>query len=287
MIIAGTGALVYGAAVIGLNEAWYKEFDRRSFHFFNDAGQWENMDKFGHSFTTYFESEFCYHGLKWAGLPDKASIWAGAGSGLLLQTTVEFLDAHSSRWGWSWPDMAYNILGSALFLSQQLHWSEQRFRLKISSWPRKYSKQPILSDDGTKESSLYQRTNDLFGAHLLERYLKDYNAQTIWLSVNPASFSRSSSLPKWLSLSIGYGADNIYGGTTNSWQEGAARYSLSSQQYPRKRQWYLSPDIDFTHIPTSRPWLRSIFSILNVFKVPAPTIELNSQGNFRWHWLFL
>lgn len=285
-IIAGAGAVIYGATVVGLNEAWYKDFERRSFHFFNDAGEWAQMDKLGHAFTTYFESELSYHALKWAGLPDGAAIWAGAGTGLLLQTTVEFLDAHSSKWGWSWPDMAYNTVGSALFLGQQLYWGEQRLRLKISSWPQSYSQEAIIAEDGLNQSSLHQRATELFGSKLLERYLKDYNAQTIWLSLNPASFSQSSTFPGWLNLSLGYGANNLFGGFANRWNVNATAYKLGSKHYPRYRQWYLAPDIDFNRIPISRPWLRTVLRVLNVFKVPTPTIEF-SQGRFVWHWLFL
>lgn len=285
-IIAGAGAVIYGATIVGLNEAWYKDFERRSFHLFNDAGQWAQMDKMGHAFTTYFQSALSYRGLKWAGLPDKAAIWAGAGTGMLLQTTVELLDAHSSKWGWSWPDMAYNTLGSALFLGQQLRWGEQRIRLKVSSWPKSHSPEAIIATDGLNQSSLQRRANELFGSSLVERYLKDYNAQTIWLSVNPASFSPSSTFPSWLNLSLGYGASNLYGGFANTWNEHDVAYVLGSKQYPRYRQWYLAPDIDLDRIDISHPWLRTVLRILNVFKIPAPTIEF-SQGRFVWHWLFL
>jgi hypothetical protein len=36
-----------------LNEAWYKNHDRSSFHFYDDSGEWLQMDKAGHFFTSY------------------------------------------------------------------------------------------------------------------------------------------------------------------------------------------------------------------------------------------
>ncbi len=287
LTIGSIGAVIYGATVVGLNHAWYRDFEKRSFHFFNDAGEWKNVDKAGHAFTAYFESELSYHGLRWAGLPEKPATWGGAGLGMLFQTTVELLDAHSARWGFSWPDMAYNVLGVTLFTSQQLLWKEQRMRLKISSWPRRYSAQGLPSTDGQQMSSLKNRARSLFGKDLLENYLKDYNAQTIWLSVNPSSFWPSAQLPKWLNIGMGYGADNLYGGFANRWKEGMSIYQLDDKQYPRLQQWYLSLDVDFSRIPTHNKWIKTALTILNVFKAPAPAIELNSQGSLRWHWLHL
>ena len=46
----------------------------------------------------------------------KPAAWAGAGSGFAFMTVIEFLDAHSAEWGWSWSDVAANTLGSGLYL---------------------------------------------------------------------------------------------------------------------------------------------------------------------------
>ena len=59
------------------------------------------------------------------------------------------------------------------------------------------------------------------------------------------------------------------------------------KEYPRTRQWYLSPDIDFRKIKTKSPFLKTVFSVLNIFKIPAPALEYNTTGRWRWHWLFL
>ncbi len=285
--VAAAGTIIYGATVWGLNEAWYKGHGRTSFHFFNDRGEWNNMDKAGHFFTSYFESEISFRGSKWTGMKEKNAVWLASGLGLLYQGTVEMFDAYSDRWGFSIADMLYNIAGVSLFTSQQLIWQDQRIRMKVSSWPKNYSSSPIPGTNPNSTSSLRQRTDQLFGMNFFEKYLKDYNAQTIWISVNPYSFVTGSKIPGWLNIAIGYGSENLFGGYTNSWTESGGSYWLPADQYPRYRQWYLSPDIDFRKIPTGSPFLKTVFNVLNIFKVPAPALEYRSGGIVKWHWMFL
>ncbi|MCB0685237.1 MAG: DUF2279 domain-containing protein [Saprospiraceae bacterium] len=286
LTLAAGGSILYGGTVVGLNEAWYKGFDRTPFHFFNDWQEWNNMDKMGHLYTAYFETELSYRGARWTGIKDPGAIWLAAGLGILFQSTIEFFDAHSARWGFSIYDMTYNLSGTALFTIQQLSWRDQRIRMKISSWPRKYSTAPLFSDNSPETSTLRSRATALFGDGYLERYLKDYNAQTVWVSVNLHSFTASTKVPRWFNLALGFGSENLFGGFTNNWTEGEANFSLS-QDYKRYRQWYLSPDIDFRKIKTDSPVLKTLFNLINVFKIPAPAIEYNANGKWRWHWLHL
>ncbi len=283
----GTGTLVYGMSTYALHQTWYDDFEKTSFHFFDDWGEWNNMDKAGHAFAAYFQSDITYQIGRWTGLKEKTAIWTATGVSLLFQTTVELFDAHSAKWGFSWSDMAFNLAGTSLFTAQQLGWGEQRIRLKVSSWPAQYSRDDIISSDEAATSSLYNRTNDLFGTGYVERYLKDYNAQTIWLSVNLSSFGKESSLPKWLNISLGYSAENLFGGYSNTWSEDGHTFSANPEQYPRTRQWYLAPDIDFSRIRTRSKFLKTLFSVLNVFKAPTPAIEFNMNGKVKWYWLFL
>lgn len=285
--MSAVGGVVYGSTVYGLSKAWYADFERTRFHFFNDWGEWNNMDKAGHAFTGYFESVLSYHGVRWAGVPEKPAVWLASGLSLLFQTTIEVLDGHSSKWGFSVPDMAYNIAGTALFTTQQLIWRDQKIGLKISAWPRSYSSDPLRSINSMETTTLSRRTDALFGRGLLERYLKDYNAQTIWVSVNPSSFaSEPWEKFSWLNIAMGYGSENLFGGFGNSWQEENALFRLSPSDYPRYRQWFLAPDIDWTRIPTNSKLLKTVFRVMNVFKVPTPTLSLSSNG-VRWYWLYL
>lgn len=167
--------------------------------------------------------------------------------------------------------MGANILGSGLFISQELIWKQQRIQFKLSAYPKKY------------DASLKPRTDELFGNSLPEKIFKDYNAQTYWLSLNLKSFLPESNLPAWLNIAAGYGADGMLGGFENKWlnDDGSSttRYDIE-----RRRQFYLAPDIDLTKIKTNKKALRTLFNLLNCIKVPAPTLEF-SKGKFKGHWL--
>ena len=67
-LLTGIGASAYTGVVIGLDRAWYANYDRGSFHFFDDWSGWRQMDKLGHSMTTYFESKWIFDMYKWSGV---------------------------------------------------------------------------------------------------------------------------------------------------------------------------------------------------------------------------
>ncbi|HVK49025.1 MAG TPA: hypothetical protein VM488_14290, partial [Pseudobacter sp.] len=54
----------------------------------------------------------------------------------------------------------------------------------------------------------------------------------------------------------------------------------------RTRHFFLAPDIDFTRIRTGRKWLRTVFFVVSMIKVPAPALELNSKGKLKAHALY-
>ena len=268
--ITGVNIAGYGGSLIILNNTWYKNYAHTSFHTFNDSREWLQVDKSGHGWTAYNTGRASSAMWRWAGLSQKKSALIGGISGAAYLTMIEFLDAHSSKWGWSWSDIGANILGSGLFLSQELGWQEQRIQFKFSFHHKDYG-DPILN----------KRADELFGKAWYERMLKDYNAQTYWLSANLKSFFKQSHLPAWLNLSIGYGADGMFGGFENKWIDGDPGFPINRTDIPRRRQFYLAPDIDFTKIKTNKKWLRTGFSFLNSFKCPAPALMIDSKGKMK------
>jgi len=283
---AATGGVIYGSVMVGLNELWYAEYPRSKFHLFDDSGEWRNMDKFGHLYTAYFESRWSYTGARWVGMEERKAAWLGASLGMLYQASVEILDGFSEEWGFSVHDMAFNTLGSAAFLSQQLIWKEQRISFKVSSNPNSYPNTDIFSDSGLETYLLSRRAEDLYGKNYVTSFLKDYNAMTVWASANISSFlpnKKDHKVPKWLNVAVGVGAGNLFGGFNNQWEVDGTVYTLNEEQYPRYQQFYLSLDIDLTRIKTKSPFLKTLFSLVNVLKIPAPTLELNTLGQFKFH----
>ena len=269
LLIGGLNVVGYGSSILIFNNQWYKNHPRTSFHTFNDSKEWLQMDKLGHVWASYNSGRASAAMWRWAGVSDKNAVWIGGLSSTVYLTVIEFLDAHSSKWGWSWADMGANILGSALFIGQYVAWREERLQSKFSFHHKKYS-DPMLK----------QRADDLFGSSWTERMLKDYNGQTYWLSANLKSFFPESNLPSWLNIAIGYGAEGMFGGFENKWTNGDPGFPIDRTDVKRYRQWHLAPDINFSKIKTNSKAVRVLFAALDAFKFPAPSLEL-SNGKLK------
>lgn len=249
--------------LVGLDQLWYADFPRSKFQTINDADEWLQMDKLGHVFSAYQLGKVGADVLKWSGVRKKDQLIYGATLGFTFLTAVEVLDGYSAEWGFSWSDMAANAVGSGLFIGQELLWEEQRILLKYSFHQTKYASQ----------------RPDKLGDGFLEEALKDYNGQTYWLSANINSFVKSSKLPSWLNLAIGYGADGMLTGKNE-----IVDNLLISQN--RQRQFYLSLDVDLSKIKTNSRLLQSLFDVFNTIKVPFPTLEFNDKNGFKFHYIY-
>ena len=263
----------YGGTLIALNYIWYAKYPRSGFHFFNDDAEWQQMDKVGHVYSAYLESNATMEMWRWAGLSRKKSIWFGGLSGVAYQSIIEILDGFSSEYGFSPGDFAANIIGSATFISQALAWDEQRIKLKFSFHRRNYG-----------ENQLNMRADKLYGKSEAERFIKDYNGQTYWASANLKAFFPESRLPKWLNISIGYGAEGMFGGTKNLAIDKNGNVTFDRRDIQRYRQWYLAPDIDLTKINSKSKVVKVLLFVANSFKFPTPSLEF-SKGSFKAHWL--
>jgi hypothetical protein len=252
------------ATLVGLNQAWYADYPKSDFHFINDNAEWLQMDKAGHVFSAYHLGSFGANALKWSGCNRKSQLLYGATLGLAFLTTVEVFDGYSSQWGASLGDVAANVSGTALFVSQELLWKEQRIVPKFSFHTTPYAS---------------ARPNVL-GSSLSEQILKDYNGQTYWLSVNIHSFFKQSKLPKWLNIAVGYGAEGMITGN-----EGLVN-TVFLPESERYRQFYLSFDVDLTKIKTKSNFIKTLFLVFNTVKIPAPAIEIKGSGGMQWHYLY-
>lgn len=258
---------------IGLYHLWYKNYPRSNFHLFNDNKGWLQIDKFGHFYTAYAYSKNIAETYRWAGVSQNKSSIYGAIGGFTYQLVIEILDGHSAQWGFSMGDITANTIGSSLFLLQELAWKKQIIQPKFSF---KYMNYP---DD------VKQRANDLFGSSISQRILKDYNAQTYWFSFNPQylfGFKNDNKF-SFINLSFGYGAENMYGTFFNSFKMNGETFDRSD--LVRYRQFYISPDIDFTKIKTKSKPLKALFFILSSIKMPLPGIEYNSLNELKFHWV--
>ena len=272
-IIAAANVVGYSGVMAGLYHAWYKDYPQSKFHTFNDVGEWQQMDKLGHVYSAYAAGKASMELWRWTGIDRKKRIWIGGMSGAVWQTTIEVLDGFSQEWGWSWGDFAANMAGSGLLVAQELAWDRQRIQMKWSFHRKGYN-----------HPQLNKRSDELFGKSTPERILKDYNGQTYWLSATIKDFFPKSKLPAWLQLSVGTGAEGMFGGYDNIAYDDAGNIKFDRRDIKRYRQWYLAPDIDLTRIKTNKKGIKMALYILNIFKFPTPSLEL-SNGKLKGNWL--
>ncbi len=76
----------------------------------------------------------------------------------------------------------------------------------------------------------------------------------------------------------------MYGGEDNTWDSNKNKIKdIDRTDIPRLRQYYLSLDIDLTRIETNSPLLKKTLILLNIVKLPLPTLEYNTSGRLRFH----
>ncbi len=247
IVISGAA---YTATLVGLSELWYKDSDQQSFRFFNDNAEWKQVDKLGHFYAGFYFSYGTSQALKWANVSQRKAELIGAVTGFLVLVPVEIFDGYSDAYGASSGDLISNAAGSVFFLGQSLLWNETRIY-------------PKFSFHRTDYASL--RPNTL-GDTFASEALKDYNGQTYWLSFDMDKFMR---FPKWLNLSIGYGAHGmVYARDSQNEAAGFSPY----------RQYYFALDFDLTGIKTRSNVLKTFFSLVSLIKLPAPTLEFSKKG---------
>jgi len=254
----GGTALVHA----GLYQLWYKGYPSSKFHFFNDNREWLQMDKLGHSFSSYYLGLTGIEAAKRIGIPaNKRWQWAIFGS--IFQNPIEIWDGISEAWGASAGDLVANTFGTVLSAGQEALWHEQKVKMKFS-----YS---------ASEFAVI-RPNTL-GSNSSERILKDYNAQTYWLTYSPFKNKKLGGL----GLAFGYGANGMVGGEDNIWEDSKG-IVYDRSDIPRYRQYYLALDYDLTKIRTKNPNIKTLLFLLNCIKLPSPAIEF-SQNKIKGHWL--
>lgn len=256
-------SVALGVTLISLNQLWYKDYPKSGFHFINDNNQWLQMDKLGHMYSAYHLGRVGAEMLQWSGASKKEQLIYGSTLGLGFLTVVEVFDGFSQEWGASSGDIIANVTGTALHVSQELLWNEQRIIPKFSFHQTKFASQRA----------------ETLGASLNEQILKDYNGQTYWLSFNIQSFTKDSFTPKWLNLAFGYGGEGmLYGKDTEAIQN-----NIFQNPY---RQFYLSLDVDLTKIETKSHFLKSLFSVFNTLKIPAPTLQYDDFNGVKVHFIY-
>lgn len=255
VIIGSSGS--YAASLVVLTAAWYSQSNRQSFRFFNDAREWKQMDKLGHTFSGFQIAAISSATWQWSGVSKQNSDRIGSLISLGIMSSIEVLDGFSAGYGASVSDVVANAAGTGLYWGQQALWNETRIYPKYSFHRTRYA--PIRPS--------------LLGNGLAEEILKDYNGQTQWLSVDMDKFMR---FPKWLNFSLGMGAEGmVYATDESNIQAGYTPY----------RKFFIGLDFDLTAFKSRNKTLNTLIFIANMVRLPAPALEF-SQRKTKGHLLY-
>lgn len=258
-VITATAAVTYTGTMVALDKVWYSDFDRQSFHLFNDAPEWKQMDKVGHFFSSFHLSNLTARALEWAQVSPRKADFVGAIAGFCMLSSIEWFDGRSAGYGASVTDLTANMAGSLFFLAQKRSWNEIRVAPKFSFHFTEFASQrPELLGHGGEE------------------IIKDYNGQTYWLSWNPNHLAGIKKWPTWLDVSIGYGAEEMIS---------ARDATNQSSGFSPHRQYYLSVDLNTTRWRVRSKVLKGLLAITRYVKIPAPAIAFSKKG-IRVHGLY-
>ena len=246
-------SVVFVGGIIQLNKIFNKDQFSSNCSFINDNSTCLQMDKAAHIFTSYQIGNMSYNLLNWSGVSKKNKLIYGAGMGFVFLTTAEVLSGFSKNSNASYGDVIANAGGTTLFVFQDMLWDEQRIVPKFSF----HSSRFVSSNIKTMKTQIES----------------EFDGQTFWLSANIQSFFKKSKVPNFLNIAIGYGVENLDNSTSNS----------NNEQY---RQLFLSLDVDLTRIKTKSHLLKTLFSVFNTIKVPAPTIEFSRNNQLKWHFIY-
>lgn len=272
--LASTSVVYLGSAT-GLYFMWYKDIPSTSFHFFNDLNEWNQTDKYGHIYTAYIQSKMLTDMFRWTGIKPMPSAILGSSVAFVTSSTIEIFDGFSQKWGASMSDIGANFIGSAFYLGQEFVFKKQILKLKYSITLNTYQ-DPILK----------ARSDDLYGTNILQKVVKDYNGSTHWLCMSSSDIFPHSKCTKYIGIAIGFGSSGMFGGMSNQWTDKKGVYH-DRTDIERYRKFLLSPDIDFTKIKTHSKVLKSLFYVLDFTKLPLPTLEYNTKGEFIFHPFYL
>jgi uncharacterized protein YfiM (DUF2279 family) len=264
--VIGAFALTYTSGFVYANNNYYPDSNRVPFYFTNDNSGFLQVDKFQHAFGSYVESYLGYRYLRYNGVNKNTALIFGGTLGFFVQTPKEIIDGYYEGTGFSWGDALGNLAGSFFMIGQELLFNEQVIRYKFSFWRSPYADQ----------------ANGLLGRNYFHSYSLDYNGHTYWFSLNANRFLLKTKLPDWVSISLGYSANGMFGPFNNL----DSYNGVPIPETERYRQYLISLDIDWPKIKTNSKFLKFIFNGLVFIKIPFPAIELNSKGQIKGYLLY-
>ena len=238
----GGNALLYNY----MENAWWT--GERSDGFFFNA-DWDedfrDQDKFGHAWGGYHLARFGAAFLRSACMSKpKAVVWSAAYAAL-FQLQIEIFDAQFEKYGFSYPDLLANTLGTGLAVLHEIEPATRAIKPTIS-----YARTAAL------------RNRDNIPGEL--RPSLDYSGQTYWLSADVNAMLPPAAKPYWpsfLRISAGH--------SITDWIDPRTGANIRA-----KRKLLLTIDFDPEKLPGENRIWKTFKRNLSYIHLPSPALQI-------------
>lgn len=242
--IASTAAIgtLFAITWVDAYFTWWKDVEK-PFSFYTEdwmSAAHQGIDKPGHFFGTYSVFKITRDVMLWGGYDRSTAFWWAAGISLFNGLQIEIGDGYTP-YGFDYQDLVFDFAGVGYGMLQSEIPFLENFNIKFSYWSATGVKTPI-------------------------EFTKDYDAMTVWLSLNVHNIlspEGSSWWPAWLNLAVGYGVD-----------DNATR-----------KEFVIGLDLNFEGIATRSEDVLLAEKLGNLWRPPAPALKFTTGKEPRWYLL--
>jgi len=182
-----TVGLIFTTTWIDAYYTWWRDVEKPFSFFTNDwlKGQQLGLDKAGHFLGTYAIFKITRNIMLWGGYDRPTAFWWATGLALFNGLQIEIGDGFTP-YGFDYQDLIFDFAGVGYGMLQAEVPFLENFNVKFSYWSSTGVKTPI-------------------------QFTKDYDAMTVWLSLNVHNLLPEKAAeywPRWLNIGVGYGVDD-------------------------------------------------------------------------------
>ena len=231
---------IFASTWVDAYYTWWKDTEK-PFSFYTESwlnGPHLGIDKPGHFFGTYALFKITRTVLLWGGYDRSTAFWWATGLSLFNGLQIEVGDGFTI-YGFDYQDLIVDFAGVGYGMLQAEIPYLENFDFKFSYWSQTGLRTPI-------------------------QFTEDYDAMTIWLSLNMHNLlpdGIADYWPRWLNLAVGYGVDDRQ----------------------TRREFAISLDFNFEGFSTrSEDWL-AVQRLGNLWHAPLPAVKFTTGRAPKWH----
>jgi hypothetical protein len=251
VIATGIAGTILAGSLVSSYFDWWKK-NGRPFWFVHEGWFYDyslGIDKVGHLFTSYFYFNMFRNVLLWGDFDEDFAFWLAAGETAFFAVSIEVGDG-LSRYGFSYEDLASNMIGLGIAILRTEVPFMQNFQLKWSYIPPDGYRWPPRPTD-------------------------HYDGHTYWLTANVHNLlplSLQSYWPSFVNLGVGYGVSG---------------YVHESPNPQTKRKAVIGLDLNLGVFETDSREVQLLQKTIDMLHLPAPGIRFVQEKKPTYHLFYL